>query len=276
MFTYDEEELLKVTVVTAGSGVGKVAERLRTVPAIIDYINDATPADAMSRSIARADIAIIASGFESEAAAERALNGAQMARGAESCQVVLCLVASSAVLQTGPVRERLAALGREVDALFVLSRDNLVALDENAPEVIGAVALEGYLVRQIVADILTMISERGPVCVDFADVRAIMCDGSSYAGIGIGLGGGDHSGTDAAKKAMVALGRQFDPAKCPALLVTIAGSTNITMDDFDAASRVIHDAIDPDANIIIGLLTDDTLAGNIRVTVMAKGGPVQI
>jgi cell division GTPase FtsZ len=39
-------------------------------------------------------------------------------------------------------------------------------------------------------------------------------------------------------------------------------------DDFDAASRVIHEQISPDANVIIGVISDENLGGYLKVTLL--------
>jgi len=157
----------------------------------------------------------------------------------------------------------------------VVSRKSLQPLDDNAPEVMTTSSLEEYLVRQLVGDIVRMMIEIGIICIDFADVQAIMCDGRSDACLGGGIANGERPARDAARKALQSLWQQqVDPAQSAALLVWITGSTNITMDDFDAASTVIHEAIHEEADIIVGLLIDDALAENIRVSILAKGGGV--
>jgi cell division protein FtsZ len=40
------------------------------------------------------------------------------------------------------------------------------------------------------------------------------------------------------------------------------------MDDFDAASRVIHEQISPDDNVLIGLISEEQLGYNVKVTVL--------
>jgi cell division protein FtsZ len=45
----------------------------------------------------------------------------------------------------------------------------------------------------------------------------------------------------------------------------------MTLEDMTTASEVIYDVVDPDANIIIGAVVDETLEGEIHVTVIATG-----
>lgn len=42
----------------------------------------------------------------------------------------------------------------------------------------------------------------------------------------------------------------------------------LTMDDFDAASKIIHDHVEADANVLVGLFSSRT-AGKRQVTILA-------
>ena len=132
-------------------------------------------------------------------------------------------------------------------------------------------ALEEYLARLQAADLARIITEPGLICTDFADVWAIMRIGSSAASLGVGIARGEGGAREAALKALRSLERQgVDPGSSPALLVSISGSSNMTMDDFDSDAKTVHGAVAEEANIIVTLLVDDVLAGNIRVMIMAK------
>ncbi len=53
--------------------------------------------------------------------------------------------------------------------------------------------------------------------------------------------------------------------------MNISGSSAMTMDEFDAASRIIHEKVHEDANIIVGLVIDEDLGDVIKVTAIATG-----
>jgi len=92
-----------------------------------------------------------------------------------------------------------------VDVLFLVSHDCLIPIDDSAPEVISDSALEEYLVRLVAADIVRIIMEAGIICIDFADVRELLCGGSSKASLGIGIANGERGARDAAMKSLQAL-----------------------------------------------------------------------
>ena len=55
------------------------------------------------------------------------------------------------------------------------------------------------------------------------------------------------------------------------VLINITGGLDMTLFEVDEAANRIRDEVDPDANIIFGSTFDDTLEGQIRVSVVATG-----
>ena len=55
------------------------------------------------------------------------------------------------------------------------------------------------------------------------------------------------------------------------VLINITGGPDMTLFEVDEAANRIRDEVDPEANIIFGATTDDTLQGFIRVSVVATG-----
>ena len=54
-------------------------------------------------------------------------------------------------------------------------------------------------------------------------------------------------------------------------VINISGGRDMTLEDMTTASEVIYDVVDPDANIIVGAVIDDSLEGEMQVTVIATG-----
>jgi cell division protein FtsZ len=55
------------------------------------------------------------------------------------------------------------------------------------------------------------------------------------------------------------------------VLVNITGGADLTLFEVDEAMHIIHDAADPDANIIFGTVTDERLQNEMKITVIATG-----
>src|SRR4030095_9345020 len=120
-------------------------------------------------------------------------------------------------------------------------------------------------------DVITsLIPTPGLINLDFADVKSIMA-GAGSALMGIGLGSGPDRATDAAKSAISSplLESSIDGAKGG--LLRIAGPTDLTLHEVNAAADAITRVAHPDANIIFGAVVDDALGEEVRVTVVAAG-----
>jgi len=54
-------------------------------------------------------------------------------------------------------------------------------------------------------------------------------------------------------------------------LFNISGGNNLTLFEINEAAEIIHQAADPEANIIFGANIDESLDEEVRVTVIATG-----
>jgi len=56
-------------------------------------------------------------------------------------------------------------------------------------------------------------------------------------------------------------------------LFNITGGTDLTLKEVQQAADVISHAVDPEANIIFGMVTDMKMEDEVRVTIIATGLP---
>ncbi|GFO62873.1 cell division protein FtsZ [Geomonas paludis] len=162
-------------------------------------------------------------------------------------------------------------LKKHVDSLIVIPNDRLLGLAGKSMSILDAFKPSDDVLRQAVQGISDLITQSGLINVDFADVKSIMSE-RGMAMMGIGLGNGENRAVDAALKAISSpLLEDIDISGAKGVLVNISGSSSMTMDEFDAASKVIHEKVHEDANIIVGLVIDETLGETIKVTAIATG-----
>jgi len=162
-------------------------------------------------------------------------------------------------------------LKKHVDSLIVIPNDRLLGLAGKSMSILDAFKPSDDVLRQAVQGISDLITQTGLINVDFADVKSIMGE-RGMAMMGIGLGTGENRAVDAAMRAISSpLLEDIDISGAKGVLVNISGSASMTMDEFDAASRIIHEKVHEDANIIVGLLIDQTLGDSIKITAIATG-----
>ncbi|MCK9328672.1 MAG: cell division protein FtsZ [Candidatus Cloacimonetes bacterium] len=121
---------------------------------------------------------------------------------------------------------------------------------------------------QAIADI---INRSGYVNVDFADVKAVMTD-MGYALMGIGIADGEDRAVNAARNAIAnPLLSDIDLSGCKALLINVTAGYDLMMDEFDQINQVITNETGQNGNIVSGLIMDENMQGDIKVTLIATG-----
>jgi cell division protein FtsZ len=161
-------------------------------------------------------------------------------------------------------------LKKAVDTLIVVPNDRLLQVADPTMPMVEAFRMADQVLYQGVDGITSLITTPGLINLDFADVKAVMA-GAGSALMGIGIGSGADRATEAAKSAISSplLESSIDGAK--GVLLSIAGPTDLTLHEVNAAADAITRVAHPDANIIFGAVVDDALGEEVRVTVVAAG-----
>lgn len=175
----------------------------------------------------------------------------------------------------GARRKKMADLGIQelkdkVDTMITIPNDRLLQVIDRKTSLFDAFGVVDDVLRQGVQGISDLITLPGIINLDFADVKTIMQDAGS-ALMGIGRASGDNRAIEAARAAIDSplLELSIDGAK--GILFSIAGGTDLAMFEIDEAAKAITEAADPDANIIFGTIIDETMQGEVKITVVATG-----
>ena len=166
--------------------------------------------------------------------------------------------------------EGITRLAENVDTLIVIPNDRLKDVISGAP-LQDAFRNADDVLRMGVKGISDIITCPGEVNVDFADIRSVMTEAGT-ALLGIGISSGRSRALEAAQSAiscpLLEAGRINGAKGC---VINIAGGRDMTLEDVNSASEVISELVDPEANIIVGTAIDDSMEGEIQVTVIATG-----
>nr|CAD1817882.1 unnamed protein product [Ananas comosus var. bracteatus] len=167
-------------------------------------------------------------------------------------------------------QEGIAELRKNVDTLIVIPNDKLLtAVSPNTP-ISEAFNLADDILRQGVRGISDIITVPGLVNVDFADVRAIMADAGSSL-MGIGTATGKTRARDAALNAIQSPLLDIGIERATGIVWNITGGSDLTLYEVNAAAEVIYDLVDPGANLIFGAVIDQSLSGQVSITLIATG-----
>lgn len=165
--------------------------------------------------------------------------------------------------------EGIANLKERVDTLITIPNDRLLTLADPKLSMIEAFSLADEVLHQGIQGISDTITETGIVNVDFADVKAVMSHAGS-ALMAIGRAAGENRAVEAAQSAIASPLLDVSITGAKGVLLNIAGA-DFTLHEVSEAARIVHEAADPDANIIFGAVVDESLKDEIQVTVIATG-----
>lgn len=161
-------------------------------------------------------------------------------------------------------------LKKYVDSLVVIPNDKLLQMDDVRLTVTQAFELADDVLKLGVQGISDLINEEGIINCDFADVKTVMQD-RGLAHMGVGRGSGENMIDDAINEVIASplLDTSLDGAK--ALLLNITSGDDIGMMDVDYIARKIGESVDPDVNLIFGMVPKEDMQGSIVLTVIATG-----
>jgi len=162
-------------------------------------------------------------------------------------------------------------LRNAVDTLITIPNERLLNFVERGTPLHEAFRIADDVLRQAVQGISDLITVPGEINVDFADVRTIMT-GMGMALMGTGLAKGEHRALEAAQRAISSpLLEETSIQGARGVLINISGGHDLTLHEVAEAARIIADSVDPDANIISGMVIDPSMEDAMKVTVIATG-----
>ena len=165
----------------------------------------------------------------------------------------------------------IAELAKSVDALIVIPNDRLINLAGRNLTLRESFNMVDSVCLTAVRGISDLVMVPGLINVDFADVRSIMT-GMGRALMGSGFGKGEKRALDAAQMAITSpLLEDVSINGATGILVNITGGPDLTLAEVNEACSLVHEAADPDANIIFGSVIDPNLTEEVRITVIATG-----
>ena len=157
-----------------------------------------------------------------------------------------------------------------VDTLIIIPNDRLFTLCDQKTGVDAAFRLADEVLCNGVQAIAQVITVPGMINLDFADVRAIMKD-AGPAWMSIGKGSGQNRAVDAAKAALASPLLDVSVSGARGVLFNVVGGDNLSLFEVNEAAEIIKQAVDPDANIIFGVVRDSRMDKDIKITLIATG-----
>lgn len=165
----------------------------------------------------------------------------------------------------------LEALRDSVDTIITIPNERLLNIIDRATPLTDAFGTADDVLRQAIQGISDLILVNGLINLDFADVKTIM-SGMGLAMMGTGMAEGEGRAIEAAKRAIsspLLEGASVNGAR--GVIINVTGGTDLSLMEVSAASTIVQEAADEDANIIFGAVIDPNLKGKVKITVIATG-----
>jgi len=227
----------------------------------------------IASAIMGADMLFIAAGMGGGTGTGAAPVIAQIARDAG---ILTVAVVSKPFPFEGPKRmkyanEGIEALNEWVDSLIIIPNEKLSEVYGNDNALFESFTNADDTLGSAVKGIAEIITIRGFINVDFADVKTVM-SGRGKAMMGLGLASGENRAEEAVDKALKnPLLDNIELQNASGVLVNITAGADLSSKEFDIIGRKVNEIARDDATIIIGCIKEENNTGDLRVTLVATG-----
>jgi cell division protein FtsZ len=167
--------------------------------------------------------------------------------------------------------EGLDQLSNYVDSLIIVLNEKLEEVMGEDAEMDACFKTADDVLHNAVAGIAEIIKVDGLINVDFEDVKTVMSE-QGKAMMGTAMAAGTDRARIAAEQAVTSpLLEGVDLSGARGVLVNITASHSLKLKETKIVMETIRAFAAEDATVIFGAVYDDTMADNLRVTVVATG-----
>ncbi|NOX97599.1 MAG: cell division protein FtsZ [Nitrospirae bacterium] len=165
----------------------------------------------------------------------------------------------------------LKELEAKVNTLLCIPNQKLFSLAGEETSFLDAFKMADDVLLQGIKAISDLITVPGLINLDLADVRTIIAEAGGSL-LGVGFGRGVDRARGAAEGAISCpLLEKADISGARGVLVNVTGGPDLSLREVEEATTAIYETVDGNANIIFGAVFDESLRGEMRVTVLATG-----
>ena len=197
-----------------------------------------------------------------------------IARAAKELNILTVGVITLPFDYEGPKRMRRALEGwnqlkKHLDTSIVVPNQNLFKIASETTTFEESFELSNKVLKHGVQSVTDLMVRPGLINLDFADVETVMSS-MGKAMMGTGQAEGENRAITATDLALNnPLIDDYSLRGAKGLLVNITGGKDITLFEVDQAVNKIRAEVDPEAELVTGAIQDETLAGKMRVSIVA-------
>jgi cell division protein FtsZ len=176
----------------------------------------------------------------------------------------------------GKVRQRQAEAGLQelknnLDSMITIPNQKLFNIADRNLSFKGAFKQIDEILLLAVKSLADLILSKGIINLDFCDVQSIM-KGAGLAIMGTGVANGENKAMEAARLAIsspLLEDESIDGAR--GVLINIFGGPDLGLIEVQEACSLIKESVHDEANIIFGVVQDERMDDQVKITVIATG-----
>ncbi|MCP5143028.1 MAG: cell division protein FtsZ [Chromatiales bacterium] len=165
----------------------------------------------------------------------------------------------------------IAELAASVDSLITIPNAKLLTEFGKDISLMNVFKEANNVLHGAVSGISELITRRGLINVDFADVKTVMSE-MGMAMMGTGVASGENRAVEAAQKAVNSpLLEDIDLRGAKGILVNVTAGFDLTIGEFEQVGNTIEEFASPDATVVVGTVIEPSMEDELRVTLVATG-----
>ncbi|MHA7840845.1 MAG: cell division protein FtsZ [Gammaproteobacteria bacterium] len=167
--------------------------------------------------------------------------------------------------------EGIRALSQYVDSLITIPNNKLITVLGKNMTLLNAFSAANEVLFGAVQGIAELITRKGLINVDFADVRTVMSE-MGMAMMGTGVARGENRAREASEAAISSpLLEDVNLIGARGVLVNITASANMSIGEFEEVGDAVKELTSEGATVVVGTVIDDSMEDEMRVTVVVTG-----
>lgn len=160
-----------------------------------------------------------------------------------------------------------AKLINSLDTLIIVPNDGILVQAGEKVDMASAFAMIEETLALGVGTIGDLVTGPGVINLTFADLKAVLT-GAGSASISVGVGRGQNRAVDATRAAIASPLLENSIGKAKGILFSVTGGSDLTLFEVNKAAEVIGKAVDPEANIIFGVVFDPRMKDEVRIVLI--------
>ncbi|MBN2092861.1 cell division protein FtsZ [candidate division KSB1 bacterium] len=189
--------------------------------------------------------------------------------GALTISVVTLPFSEEGVMRWKNAQYGLEQLQQNSDTVIIVQNDKLLQIAPELP-LTAAFKVADEILVNAVKGITELVTEKGLVNLDFADIRTIMKNGGT-AMVGIGESSSDNRALEAVEQAISNPLLDMDITGGQSALLNVSGGPTMSLKDTKIMLKVIAEKLDSSAKIIWGARLEDAMDKTVRALLIVTG-----